>query len=207
MRKNIIRFLLMILSLLIITYHGFSNDPRFSFHVNAGMALPLDENIKSGFQSGFGFSYPLSQKASISFNFSYWKSRVEEERNKLLNGKMTVTPFTVSLQYNLIKEKYIIPYIFMGIGLIFTSFKIDDYVTIPEVTLTQKVQNGISVHLGVGANVRMRESWVFFAEMLYLHREAGAETRISDMNFGVRIEEFSVNLSSISAQAGVKFTF
>lgn len=203
--KGVKKLLLIVIYLLFLGVYGQVFGQKSSVHVYAGMVIPGEESIKSGFHTAFGFSYPLAERIIFSFDFTYWKSNVEEDEGKLFNGTLSVTPFTVSLQYTLIKESDITPYVFFGTGFVFTNFKMEDYISIPEVTITQEINNGLSFHFGTGVNLKVTDSLALFTEILYLYRKAKGETTISDMNFGVNSEEFSLNLSSFLFQIGIKY--
>jgi hypothetical protein len=190
-----------------LSLQGLAQGQRSSFHANVGIAFPKEENIKSGFESGFGFSLPLSKKMSLAFDFGYWKSTVHEKLGKLFNGKLSINPFLFSLHYALAAEKFVVPYIFLGSSLIFTTFKIGKYISIPEITINQKVENGIGVHLGSGANVKLTMNLALFGEISYLYRKAKGKTIITDMNFGVSTKEFSINLGSLQVGLGMKYFF
>ncbi|NIM90093.1 MAG: hypothetical protein GTO17_04010 [Candidatus Aminicenantes bacterium] len=178
-----------------------------NFHANPGVAIPEYKSILLAFESGFGFSIPLTKKIFLSINFSHWKSRVKEKEGGLLNGKLSITPFFLSLQFKLREKSQINPYLFLGANLVVTKFKIGEYITIPEVTLNQKVRNGPGLHFGTGSDFSLTENLALFAEGIYLIRKAEAEKTITDMNFGVSTEEFSVSLDSLIFQIGIKYFF
>jgi len=178
-----------------------------SFQVSPGAAFPKEKNIHSSFESEFGFSIPLGRTLFLSFDFGYWKSNVEEKEGSLMNGELSVTPFFFSLGYKLRENKKINPYIFLGANLVFTRFEIGKYITIPEVTINQKVMNGPGLHLGGGTDFSLTDQLTLFAEGIYFFRKAKAETTITDMNFGISNEEFSISLDSLILQIGIKYFF
>ena len=180
---------------------------RFGVHANGGISFPQEENIKSGWESGFGFVYVLNKKVSASFDFGFWKSEIEEDPGKLLDGKMSVNPFLFSLQYYFFEKKDFIPYIFAGIGYIFYDFKLKDIVTIPEITITQKVKNGLGFQAGLGVQVQISDRLSLFGEALYLYRKAEGTTTTSDLNFGTTIDEFSLDTSASLIRLGIRYLF
>lgn len=193
-----------------LSFFGFpwsSPAQNANFHANPGVAVPKYKNIRSAFESGFGFSLPLGKRIFLSINFSHWKSKVKEKEASLLNGELSITPFFLSLQFKLRERSQINPYVFLGANLVVTKFEIGEYITIPEVSLNQKVRNGPGLHLGTGSEFSFNENLALFAEGIYLVRKAEAETTINDMNFGVSTEEFSVSLDSLIFQIGIKYFF
>jgi hypothetical protein len=188
-----------------LCFQGFSYGQSLSFHVNGGIAFPQEQNIESGLETGFGFSLSIDKKISLSLDFSHWKSDVSDEHPELYDGKISVTPFLFSLQYSFLEEATVIPYIFAGTGFIFSNFEIEDIITIPEISINQKVENGISFHCGVGGRIKLANNLAFLTEIVYIYREATAETTITDMNFGVMKDEFSINMSFVVLRVGIKY--
>jgi opacity protein-like surface antigen len=203
MKKILIPILF--LSLILFVSQNFSLAQKTGFHVNPGAAFPQENNIKSGFESGFGMSFPLMKRVVLSLDFSYWKSTVEEEAGKLFNGKLSVTPFFLSFQFNLMEKGRIIPYVFLGPNLVFSTFEIGEYYSIPELTINQEIHNGVGFHVGGGGDILLTDNWALFGSLTYLFRKTNGETRYTDMNLGVRTEEFSVSLNSFILKVGIKY--
>ena len=180
---------------------------KFSIHANGGISFPKEENLNSGFESGFGFAFSVNKKISVSFDFGFWKSQVNEKPENLLDGKLSVTPFLASIQYSLFEKENFVLYVYAGAGYIFYDFKIGDIVKIPEITISQKVENGPALHAGLGGQVHVMGKLAIFAEALYLYREAKGKTTISDMNFGTSSEEFSLDMSALLFLMGIKYYF
>lgn len=124
-----------------------------------------------------------------------------------MNGKLSMTPFLVSLQFLPFPRKTLTPYIFFGAGMIFASFKLGEYVSIPEISISQKVESGIGLHGGMGGEFQLRKNVLLYAEASYLFRKAAGETTITDMNFGVTRGNFSLNLNSLIFRLGIKYYF
>ena len=200
-----IKMLTTALGFFFICFQGFSYAQSLSFHVNGGMAFPQEDKIEPGLETGFGFSLSIDKKISLSLDFSYWKSDVSKEHPELYDGKLSVTPFLVSLQYSLFEEATVIPYIFAGTGFVFSNFEIGDVITIPEITINQKVGTGISFHCGVGGRIKLTNNLALLTEVIYIYRDATGETTITDLNSGVTRNEFSINLSSIILRVGIKY--
>ena len=203
--KYKIKILTIALGFFFIYFQGFSYAQSLSFHINGGMAFPQEDNIESGLETGFGFSLSIDKKISLSLDFSYWKSDVSEEHPELYNGKLSVTPFLVSLQYSLFEEATVIPYIFAGTGFVFSNFEIGDVITIPEISINQKLGTGISFHCGVGGRIKLTTNLALLTEIIYIYRDATGETTVTDLNFGVTKDEFSINISSFILRVGIKY--
>lgn len=180
---------------------------RMNVHAHGGVASPRQANIKEAFESGFGFSYSLSHKIWISFDFEYWKSRVDENPQELLKGKLTMTPFLVSINHSILNKINFFPYVSLGIGYIFYDFRLGDIITIPEITITQSVANRPAIQVGIGGQRRIWERLALYIETLYLYTKSKGVTTITDLNFGVQTEEFSLDLSTLVIKLGIRYQF
>ncbi|MGB8952353.1 MAG: hypothetical protein WCC06_06785, partial [Candidatus Aminicenantales bacterium] len=178
-----------------------------SIHVNGGVVCPRANNLDSGIQSGFGFNFPIDQKFFLSLEFDYWKNAAHEEREKLYNGKLTLTPIWTSLHYDFWRGKNITSYFFIGVGYVFASFKIGEYISIPEVQMNQKVKSGWGYRLGSGVRLKLSRDFCVYGELSYWLRNAEAQTVISDMNLGISTHEFSVHLDAVWIQLGILYYF
>jgi len=190
---------------LLVSGQGLAKAEKLSLHASCGFSSPTSDSIKSGFETGFGFALAVNKKIAVSFNFGFWKSYVNEKPGKLMEGNLTVTPFLVSIQYSFLGNKKFISYLFAGAGLIFSDFKIKNLITIPEVRISQKIDNGPALQVGLGSQLLMSRRLSFFAEALYLYRKAEATTTISDLNFGLSEEKFTLNMSAFLISLGIKY--
>ncbi|MFP4082843.1 MAG: outer membrane beta-barrel protein [Candidatus Aminicenantes bacterium] len=195
----------MVIFLLLVGTQDMVRGERLIFHVNGGISLPAEENVNSAFDSGFGFAVAVNKKLWFSFNFDYWRSQVKETEKKLLEGKLSETPFLASVHYSLTESKTFNPYVFAGIGFVFSHFDIGEYVTIPEVTINQKVENGPALQAGLGGWFRVSKRWAVFAEALYLYRKTDGKTIITDLNLGVTEDSFSLNMSASLLRVGIRY--
>ncbi len=180
-------------------------ETNMRIHVNLGLSLPSEQNLILGVWSGFGFSVPIEKKIHLAFNFGAWKSKASANPGGLQDGSLSVSPFFVSLQYFLTSGRTINPFVFIGGGYIFTSFKIENFVTIPEITLSQKVENSPGGQLGGGIQIKMSKRTFFSLDASYFYGKASVTTTIQDLNFGTTIENFSLILSAFIFQVGIKF--
>ncbi|MBN1273610.1 MAG: hypothetical protein JXB26_15190 [Candidatus Aminicenantes bacterium] len=174
--------------------------------IHTGGVFPANQSLKQGFLSGFGFSYPFYKNLSFHFNFSLWKSPVERQAGSLWDGDVTVTFFLLSARYAFFEGKKVIPYMLGGGGIVFTDFNMGDIITIPELTIRQKVESGLCVYMGGGLQIRIWRNLALFSEAFYLYRKAEGKTVFMDMNLGTSEEPLSVNLSSFCLQVGLRYS-
>ncbi len=196
---------IILLSILCLSSLGYAQAQKFVLRLHAGLSSPHEENIEASVETGFGLELSLQKNISISFDYGYFKGNVREAPDGLYDGNLAVTPFLITVSYSFFKNQAFSPYIRLGAGIIFANFKIGDIITIPEVTITQKVNNGISAYAGLGGIFDLTENISIFTEAGYLYREATATTIINDLNFGISEESFSLNLNSVFLILGVKF--
>jgi hypothetical protein len=199
------RILSVVLALCLMEAPAFAQSQRLSVLAQVGGAFHEENNLRPGVETGFGASYPLGTRFSVSLENLYWKCTSKEFRTKLYDGTLTLSPVLLSLQYNFHRNKFFFPYAFMGGGYMFTRFKIGKYISIPEIRIDQRVDGGPAFYFGLGARIAFSKSWSFVAEAAYLMRNATGETIISDMNRGVSKEKFWVNLHVVFLKFGLRF--
>ena len=174
--------------------------------VHTGAVFPDKKSLNRVFLNGFGFSYPFYKNLSFHFDFSLWKGPVEKQAESLWDGDLTVTFFLLSARYAFAEEKKVFPYVLAGTGILFADFDMEDIITIPELTIRQKVESGLCVFGGGGLQIRIWRSFGLFAEAFYLYRKAGGKTVFRDMNLGTSEESLTVNLSSFCLKTGLRVT-
>jgi len=175
-------------------------------HGFIGVNIPSDRNIASGLWSSIGFSIPVDRAFFLAFDFGYWTSDITGSADSLLDGTLYVNPFLVSVQYVLFPDSILTPYISLGGGFVFSSFKIGNILTIPEIHISQKIENGPGGKLSAGLELDVRKNLSIVGEVSYLLRRTKGMSTIQDMNFGSSTDEFSVNLSSLILHLGLRYT-
>ena len=180
-------------------------ETNMRVHLNLGLSSPSEQTLARGVWSSFGFSVPLEKKIHLAFNFGTWKSQASAKPGGLQDGSLSVSPFFVSLQYSLTSGRTINPFVFIGGGYFFSSFKMENLVTIPEITLSQKVENSPGGQVGAGIQIKMSKRILFSLDVSYFYGKASAITTIQDLNFGTTIEDFSLILNVFIFQVGLKF--
>jgi hypothetical protein len=171
-----------------------------------GASSPTEKNIGAGLWSSIGFSIPVVHKLFLSLDFGHWTSEVNGSAAELLDGTVYVNPFIVSAAYFLMPDRAITPYVFIGGGFVFSRFRLGDIITIPEISLSQKIENGLGGKIGLGMELDLTESISLVSEASFLFRIAQANTTVQDMNFGLSVEDFTVNLSAFVLHLGFRYT-
>lgn len=181
-------------------------DRNMRIHGSFGLSQVSEKNISSGFWSGFGFSVPIKKDLHLSFNFGAWKSQTRSKPDGLQDGSLTVNPFFASLYYFLgLGDRSITPYIFFGGGYIFSIFKMEDVVSIPEITFSQNIDNSFGGQVGAGIKIEVSRRISLTGDASYLYSKTSGTTIIQDLNFGTTTDDFSLILSSIILQLGIEF--
>ena len=186
---------------------AFAQFGRRAIQAHGGYAFHEENNLRGGFESGFGFSYPLGKRFSMSFEFSHWQATSKESFRKLHNGRITVSPILICLQYEFLQNKFFLPYAFGGGAFVFARFKMGSYASIPEVKIEQKVEDGPGLYFGLGGRIAFSHALSFFCEVAYLRRMAPAKTIIRDMNLWTSTEEIIANLRTVFLKFGLKLFF
>lgn len=197
-------FLGVCLLLAAVPVYGRNSPQGLTVSIHTGAFLPANDGLNPAFLTGFGLSYPLYKNFSANFDFTLCKNSVEEKPGSLLNGNLTVTHFLFSLDFSFLKGEKWTPYLFGGSGFVFADFEIGSYISIPEVTIRQRVDSGLCFFTGGGLRARLWRNFRLFAEVKYLYRKAPGKTIITDMNFGTKEEPISVNLSGLCIMGGIR---
>jgi len=204
MKKNLKALILICLVLFIFSFSA-DLHAKIIVHLHGGAAYPAESNINNTFSTGFGFSFYLLENAPVIFDFISWKSDVEEKSGHLHEGKLTSNLFLVSGKYILFPEKKISPYAFVGTGIIFNNFELGTYYSIPEITLSQKVEGGPVLDLGAGALFKISDNFSLFLDLFYLIRSSTGTTVITDMNFGRETSTFSISQNTALVRLGIRY--
>ena len=207
MRPLFRSFVVLLLGFFLIGISSFAQNRRFSLHIQGGGAGHEENNLKIGLASGFGISIPISSNLSMTAELDYWETRSRYSFRKLYNGHLTILPILIGLRYEFQPNAFFAPYVIVGGGYLFSKFRIGSLLTIPEVTIDQRIQSGWAGQLGVGACFALSNLWSFFSEFNYLLRTAPAQTIVRDMNLGVSTDDIWVNLHVVLLKFGFKFSF
>jgi len=172
----------------------------------AGVVFPVQNTLKAGAGTGFGLLLRLAPRTRAGIHFLYSQMRSLGSPEGLGQGNLKVTPFILFLQHDLVSSRFFKVQLAAGAGLIFSDFR-GNFITIPEVTITQKIPTRPAVHLAVGIALPITDRLTLFGQGGTLYSRARGQTIIRDMNFGQSREEFSVNLSSQLAFIGLVYYF
>jgi opacity protein-like surface antigen len=193
---------------LLLTVNGFAQGRRGGIlFAGASLYFPVEENIATGYGSSLGTSFSLRRNVSLLFRWDYGRHDVEREDGKLLNGKLFITPLSLSFQYSFIDNASFSAYALLGVGIIFSSFQIGER-EIPEDAdvIEQDIKNGLGLHGGLGGIFRLTDRLGIYAEGVYLQRKTEVTTT-SSTPLGTSSVEFSQNLSTYNLTIGIRYFF
>jgi opacity protein-like surface antigen len=204
--RRYLKFSCLLLCLL-LTVNGFTQGRRSILFAGASLYFPVEENIATGYGSSLGTSISLRRNVSLLFRWDYGSYTVEREEGKLLNGKLFITPLSLSFQYSLIDTPSFSSYAFFGAGIIFSSFQIGERDTPEDAdVIEQDTKNGIGLHVGLGSLFRLTDKIAIYAEGFYLRRKTDVITTSRTL-LGTSVEDFSQNLSSYNLTVGIRYFF
>lgn len=205
-RQGVLTVCLCLMLSVILSGAAFSQERRIlRIQGFFGGALPIEQTIGAGLWSNFGFSLPVQKKLALSFDFGHWASEVTGSPEAFLNGTVYVNPFFGSLQYLMMPDSTFTPYVFLGAGFVFGSFRLGDVIAIPEISLSQKLKNGPAGKIGIGLETDITNSFSLVGEVFFFLMTTEGTTTVQDMNFGVSVESFRVNLSSLILHVGFRY--
>ena len=142
----------------------------------------------------------------MSFNYGAWKSQARLQPDELQNGTLTVNPFFSSLYYFVrLGDRAVTPYLFIGGGYVFSSFKSENVVTIPEITFSQNVNNSPGGQVGAGIKIEVSKRMSLMGDISFFMSKTSGTTIIHDLNNGTTMDEFTLKQNAIIFQLGVQF--
>jgi hypothetical protein len=202
------RFSIAILAALIL---GASTAPAYETRpailVHAGFGFPEENNLHGGWESGLGFVLPFAPRLAVAVEYLQWKDTSKQSFGKLYPGTLTLAPIQASLQYGFYENMYFRGYALAGAAYIVSRFRIGAYLSIPEVTIEQRVENGWAFFGGLGANLALSKTFDFYIEMSYMRRSLPAVTIVHDTNLGNSETSLTANLRHVFLKMGLKFYF
>ena len=172
----------------------------------AGMMFPVQKTIEARAVTGFGLLLPLAPRTRAGVEFLYSRLNSLGSGDGLGEGRLAVTPFLLFLQQDLLSARFFKFHVAAGAGLVFSDFR-GRFITIPEVTITQKIPTRPAVHLAAGVTFILTDRLVLFGQGGVLFCHATGQTIVRDMNFGQTSENFSVDLSSEQVLLGLAYYF
>jgi len=175
--------------------------------VHAGFGFPEENNLRGGLESGFGVVLPIGPRFNVAVEYTAWKDTSKQSFGKLYNGTLTLAPIQASLQYEFYRNMYFTAYGLGGVAYIVSRFRIGTYVSIPEVRIDQSVESGWALFGGLGANLALSRSVVFYFEASYLRRSLPGTTVTHDQNLGDSSSSITANLRHVFLKAGLKLSF
>jgi len=202
------RFSIFFLAVMLLSSWGkpSAQQGRAAVMALAGVLFPVQDTIEARAATGFGFLLPLTPRTRVGVEFLYARLNSLGTLRGLGEGELTVTPFLLFLQHDLVSTRMFKLHLAAGAGLLFSDFR-GRFITIPEVTITQKIPTRLAVNLAAGVALPLTDFLVLFGQGGYLTCRATGQTILRDMNFGQTREEFSVDLSSGQALLGLAFYF
>ncbi len=203
--SRILRLTLIALLFLGTALEGWAQRQKLGFFINAAGYFPTQDNINNGLGSGVGAVFYATPKISVSLEWKYVRSSVDKVEEGFLKGTLYITPLLASVRYTLNTETPFTPYLFLGGGLFFGNFALDEDQSQenPDVR-KQKINNGLGFYGGVGSEYKLNEKLSLYIEGLYMIRNADAQTIYVDNSPAAT---FRVNLNSFSLLIGINYTY
>lgn len=193
------------LLVLILAISGFAQSYRLGFFINVAGYFPSNENIKSGFGTGLGAVFYVSQNIAVSVEWKYGRFNVVKKEGEFLKGSLYMTPILASFRYNIETGTALTPYVFGGGGIFFSNYRLDKLENLGEANVRkQAINDGLGLYGGIGSIYKLNEKLILFIEGLYLWRTADIKTTYIDTSPS---NTFTTNLSSASILIGLNYFY
>ncbi|MGB6340041.1 MAG: OmpW family outer membrane protein [Candidatus Aminicenantaceae bacterium] len=198
------KFFTLSVCLLILSAYGFSYGPGNTFFFGLTAYIPSENQIKTGYGSGLGTTFMLTQNVVFSLEFKYGRFSVDPEEGKFLAGNLTLTPIVANFQYFFNPNSNFSPYVFGGACFVFASFKTSARETEEDAIITrQSPKDGLGFQGGLGATYNVTEQLAIYFEGYYLYRKTVVETSFLTGATG----QFDTNLSHLGVVVGLKYYY
>jgi opacity protein-like surface antigen len=202
--KKIAVILSVLLGVVLIASPGFAQLRGGGFLLAFSYYVPTAENVSNGYGSTIGFVLPVRNRLQLALEWKYAQHSVTKVEGGFLNGDLYVTPLLLSARYKFVDEANFVPYVFGGLGWFFSHFNALERQSIDEATVVkQDPKDGLGLYGGLGAYFRVSKSLAFYGEALYLYRT----TKVETVYLLGPSETFSVDLSSLSVQVGLRYFY
>ncbi len=202
---RVLKPLIIAVLVLIFAIGGFAQSHRVGFFINAAGYFPSNKNIKSGFGTGLGVVFHVSQNIAFSVEWKYGRFNADKKEGEFLNGTLYVTPLLASFRYKAKTRIALTPYVFGGGGIFFGNFRLDKSENLKEANVRkQDMNNGFGLFGGIGSTYKLNEKMILFVEGLFLWRKTEVNTiHIDNSPPGI----FTTNLSSVSILIGLSYYY
>jgi predicted porin len=182
-------------------------ETRPAILAHAGFGFPEENNLRGGWETGFGLLLPIARHLALAVEYAEWKDTSKQSFGKLYNGTLTLAPIQASLQLEFYQNMYFTAYALGGAAYIVSRFRIGSYPSVPDVTIEQRVDNGIALFGGLGANLALSKKVAFYFEASYMRRSLPAQTIVHDVAQGDSETPLTANLRHVFLRMGLKFLF
>jgi opacity protein-like surface antigen len=190
--------------LLILSAYGFSYGPGNTFFFGLTAYIPSESQIKTGYGSGLGTTFMLTQNVVFSLEFKYGRFSVDPEAEKFLTGNLTLTPIVANFQYYFNPNSNFSPYVFGGACFVFASFNASARETEEDAIITkQSPKDGFGFQGGLGATYNVSQQVAIYFEGYYLYKNTVVETSFLSGATG----QFDTNLSHVGVVVGLKYYY
>ncbi len=161
------------------------------------------------FEDGVSFGLVASKTLSPNFDLELRVSHgtiKTESSEKVDKGKFKLTPVQIGITYNFLFDKFK-PYISLGVGYYFFTFKNDDlgYYEQYGYTLTNSIDNKFGFHGSLGLNYLISDKFILNVDLRYVYTDFSGTYEIQDNYSKVTIKEnYDGDLSHIAFSLGCK---
>lgn len=164
----------------------FASIPSALF-IDLARVEPGQKAWQPAWAAGFGVSFPITPNLFSFFNFSRWGFEISARDNRLLGGRLTLSPLSTGFYILIFPRKALSPLFSLGAGYFFAQYQFNrkDIITIPEIIkLTKEIKGRFSWQAGTGLRVHLSRRVYLWLLVERYQTSLSIETTIIDLNFG-----------------------
>ena len=205
-RLKLLAALAMIISL---AFWDFAEPPKPCVFIHGGLRVPIENEIGSAFESGFGFSVALTGTTRVVVNLCTARHSIisQEGGNKFFYKSYSASPILVGLQQELVGGSRLSAYVAAQGGLLFSGLQDLNVLTFPETTVRQTIPTSVVLRGSAGAELSLSASFHLYGEAGYSYSRATGATTTYFLSTLAGEQEFRLDLSAVDIHLGVKYYF
>jgi len=200
-------------AILLVLVAAGSSPAAVHVSILGGYALPTEKNYAGAFAFGGRLSFDLHQYFAIEVSGFRYETSVAGTEDGLSKGTLAVLPLEVSLVGRLpLSGGRFTPTFAVGAGYFIHQFSLDpqigaDWETVG-FSITEKLDNAIGFHLGVGLDIALNRSLSLVVDAMFRFAESKAAWTMTDQTSHEEISGALEKLDqgSIALGIGLKFS-
>jgi outer membrane protein W len=187
-----------------------SDDKSVGIGVDAGYVMVKEDQFGGGMGAGLNLFYSLSQSIRFELKGGFISSQVENDPQGLSEGKLTMIPIQLSLQFRFKIGNRFFPYLGGGVGYYLNNFTLEGENIWQDLgfEVSNEVDNSFGFHFGLGMDYFFNPRIAFTLDVRYCIVPLSGSYSITDTVSSITNSgDIDGSLDHINFSAGLRFLF